>query len=203
MFQFTADILNKGQDYEDFIELSNKIIVHKAPSAPYDDSFYLSYTNSNHRRRLKILKEIMLQKKLYNELADGIRNWTWVIIDEPWCGDASFIVPVLKAMELAAGGDIEMKIFLRDENPEIMEQYLTNNGKSIPKLICLDENLNELGHWGPRPASLTQFVKQWMMEGIDMNEKIKRVNRWYHKDNSESIQKEFIDLIKYWKTKQK
>lgn len=202
MFQFTAEILNKGQDYEDFIKLSDQIIEQKASYSPYDDPFYLSYTNANHRRRLKILKDIMLHKKLYNELAEGIRNWTWVVIDEPWCGDASFIVPVLKAMELAAGGDIEMKIFLRDENPEIMEQYLTNNGKSIPKLICLDENLNELGHWGPRPQNLSLLVKAWMAEAIDMNEKIKRVNRWYHKDNSESIQKEFIDLIKYWKNKQ-
>lgn len=202
MFHFTQEILKKGLDYDDFIQLSDDILVQKEHLPPYDDPFYLSYTNANHRRRKKLLSEIMLHKKLYNELADGISNWTWIVIDEPWCGDASFIVPILKAMELAAGGDIEMKLFLRDEHPAIMEQYLTNNGKSIPKLICLDKNLNELGHWGPRPQNLSVLVKEWVDENIDMNEKIKRVNRWYHKDNGESVQKEFINLIKNWKNKQ-
>jgi hypothetical protein len=204
MYKFSREIISKALDFQGFLNYSEKIISENQPQcAPYNDTFFFSYTVACHKRRLKILNNIQLNKKLYNEISDGISNWTWILIDEPWCGDASFIDPILQAMSIASMGEINMKIILRDENPEIMEQYLTDNSKSIPKLICLDSGLNELGTWGPRPEKLQHLVKNWMQEKIDMNEKIKRVHRWYKNDNSLEVQKEFIDLIKYWKTKQK
>lgn len=202
MYNFTHRILEKALDYQSFIDLTENILNAENHTPPYDESFYRTYTEANHRRRIKILNNNELHKKLYNELSEGINQWTWVVIDEPWCGDASFIVPFFKIMEIASMGDINLKIYLRDEYPEIMEQYLTNNGKSIPILICLDKNLNELGTWGPRPKPLQELIESWKPENIDLNEKIKRVHRWYQKDNGITLQKELIDKIRNWKNKQ-
>lgn len=199
MYNFTAEILEKASSYEEFSEQAEHILTTEVKTPPYDDKFFLSYTEANIKRRAKILSNIQLNKKLYNEISENIKQWTWVIIDEPWCGDASFIVPILRAIEIASLGEITIRIFGRDSFPEIMEQYLTNNGKAIPKLVCLNKNLKELGTWGPRPEALSNLVNEWKPENLDLNEKIKRVNRWYLKDAGESVQKEFIELIKNWK----
>ncbi len=39
-----------------------------------------------------------------------------------------------------------------------MDRYLTNGSRSIPIVIALDEEFQELGHWGPRPAELQAWV---------------------------------------------
>jgi hypothetical protein len=199
MFKFSTEILNNGLSYNDFLLFTENILAQKEQTTPYNDKFYLSYTDANFKRRKKVLDNILLNKKLYNELTENIQQWTWVILDEPWCGDASFTVPIFRAMEIASLGEITIRIFARDSYPEIMEQYLTNNGKAIPKLICLDKNLKELGTWGPRPTALAELVTSWKPENLDINEKIKRTHRWYIKDNGESVQKEFIENIKTWK----
>jgi hypothetical protein len=199
MYQFSCEILDKAMSYPAFIEYTQSVINIPPDKAPYLNPEIISYTEANLRRRKKIADTLQLEKKLYNELYEGIGNWTWVLLDEPWCGDSSFIAPYIYAMSLASAGDIELKILLRDTYPEIMEQYLSNNGKAIPKLICLDKGLNELGTWGPRPEKLQHLVKDWVQEGIDMNEKIKRVYRWYKADNGNEIQKEFLINIRNWK----
>lgn len=199
MYAFNEAIIESGKSYDEFEAYSERIVAKEITDAPYDKEFYYSYTVANAKRGAKLLANMQLNKKLYNELTEGIEGWYWILLDEPWCGDASFSVPVLRAMELAADGDIGMKIFLRDKHHEIMEHYLTNKGMAIPKLVCLNKDLVELGTWGPRPQALGKLVNEWKIEGIDNDEKLKRVHKWYRKDNSESIQKEFIDAIRKWK----
>lgn len=61
--------------------------------------------------------------------------------------------------------------------------------------------MNVIDSWGPRPNELKEKFISWKNEGLleDTSSKIKFVNRWYLKDKNQSIQKEFIDLIKKWK----
>ena len=76
-----------------------------------------------------------------------------LVIAEDWCGDASNTVPIIaRLVDLAPG--LELRVLPRDENPELMDQYLTNGARSIPIVIALDESFRELGHWGPRPTQL-------------------------------------------------
>ena len=75
-----------------------------------------------------------------------------LVIAEDWCGDASNTVPVVAKLADAVPG-LELRVILRDANPEVMDRYLTNGSRSIPVVIALDENYQELGHWGPGPPS--------------------------------------------------
>jgi hypothetical protein len=82
-----------------------------------------------------------------------------------------------------------------------MDKYLTNGGRSIPKLICLKtETLEEIGTWGPRPAVIQQIVNENKDNpDLSFGEKVRMIHSWYETDKTITLQKEFIDLIKNWK----
>ena len=62
-----------------------------------------------------------------------------LVIAEDWCGDASNTVPIIAKLAARLPG-LELRVILRDENPEVMDQYLTNGARSIPIVIALDED---------------------------------------------------------------
>lgn len=203
MYNFTKEKINEMLSFEDYIQYSEDIVSKKKVLAPYDQEVYFQYTEVNHNRVTKAIRDIQVDKKLYNVVSEGVNDWTWILITEPWCGDGSFILPMIYAMAMASDDAIDFKIVLRDTNPDIMNSYLTNGGMAIPILVCLDKNLNELGTWGPRPAALQEQFLEWKKDAdFDLNTKIKMVNRWYLKDKDQNIQTEFIDLIKNWKKTQ-
>ena len=116
-----------------------------------------------------------------------------LIITEDWCGDACNTVPVVA--KLGAEVDaVNVRILKRDENPEVMDRYLTHGARSIPIVILLDADFNEIGHWGPRPSEL----QQWVMENKDTIPKEERyplVRRWYAKDKGESTLREVLGML--------
>jgi selT/selW/selH-like putative selenoprotein len=80
-----------------------------------------------------------------------------LVLAEDWCGDVVANLPVLGRLA-AESGRLVIRIFLRDQNLDIMDQYL-NEGKhrSIPVFVFLDEAFREFGHWVERPARITQL----------------------------------------------
>jgi len=119
----------------------------------------------------------------------------WLVLTEGWCGDAAFNVPMLAAIEKAMPEKVKLRLLLRDSNLELMDAHLTDGGRSIPKLIVLSESLQELGTWGPRPASLQTLMKQWKDEGLTLKELIPKVHAWYNADATQSVQEELTTLV--------
>ncbi len=116
-----------------------------------------------------------------------------LVIAEDWCGDAANTVPVLGKLGDEAEG-IDVRIIRRDDNPEVMDRYLTNGARSIPIAILLDPEFNEIGYWGPRPKEL----QQWVMDNKDRipkEERYPQVRRWYAKDKGESTLRELLELL--------
>ncbi|MFQ5703810.1 MAG: thioredoxin family protein [Gemmatimonadales bacterium] len=116
-----------------------------------------------------------------------------LVIAEDWCGDASNTVPVLAKLGDEADC-LDVRLLKRDERPEIMDRYLTNGSRSIPIVIVLDCDFRELGHWGPRPTEL----QEWVMANKDSmpkDERYKEVRRWYAKDKGKTTLKEVLLLI--------
>ena len=70
-----------------------------------------------------------------------------LVITEDWCGASLASVPfVIKLVEGMPG--VEMRIFLRDENPDLMDQFLKNGlYRSIPVIVFLDEHMNEVARF--------------------------------------------------------
>ena len=127
---------------------------------------------------------------------------------EGWCGDVAQNLPVIAKIS-GITENIELKILLREENPEVMDAYLTNGGKAVPKLICLTaDTMREKGTWGPRPEPVQKMVlelKEEKQNNTDLKELVERyhntMNKWYDEDKSQTIQKEFLSLVNSWKAK--
>ena len=115
-----------------------------------------------------------------------------LILAEDWCGDASSTVPlVAKLVDHVAG--LELRVLRRDENPDVMDRYLTNGSRSIPIIIALDEDYRELGHWGPRPREL----QAWVMANrgaVPKGELYPKVRQWYARDQGESTLREVLQM---------
>lgn len=79
-----------------------------------------------------------------------------VVITEDWCGDAIANVPVLGRLA-EVSGKLNLRIFLRDQNLDLMDQYLKEGKhRSIPTFVLFDADFNELGYWIERPARVTE-----------------------------------------------
>ncbi|HWA59305.1 MAG TPA: thioredoxin family protein [Gemmatimonadales bacterium] len=116
-----------------------------------------------------------------------------LVIAEDWCGDASNTVPVLNRWVESVSG-MSLRIIRRDEHPEVMNRYLTNGARSIPIVIVLDEDFQELGHWGPRPAEL----QAWVMANratMPKDARYKETRRWYARDHGESTIREVSAVL--------
>ena len=80
-----------------------------------------------------------------------------LVLAEDWCGDVIANLPVLARLARESGR-LNVRIFLRDQNDDIMQRYL-NKGqfKSIPVFVFFDQDFGELGHWIERPQSVTDL----------------------------------------------
>ncbi|MDO8670834.1 MAG: thioredoxin family protein [Dehalococcoidia bacterium] len=98
----------------------------------------------------------------------------WVLaIAEDWCPDVYTNLPVVQRI-VEAAGNMALKVFPRDENLDIMNEYLTNDCMSIPAFAFFDDNLRELGRWAERPAAITRQMVETRAEltakGLSLDE---------------------------------
>jgi hypothetical protein len=87
-----------------------------------------------------------------------------LVLTEDWCGDALTNFPVLARM-VDGAPDVEMRVFLRDQNPDLMDQYL-NRGifRSIPVFVFFDEHMKEIARFTERPPKITEYMEQKQLE---------------------------------------
>jgi len=114
----------------------------------------------------------------------------FLALAEDWCGDAVNTLPIVARWVESVPG-FDMRLLRRDEHPALMDQYLTNGARSIPLVIALDAAFRELGHWGPRPREL----QEWVMANratIPKEERYKQVRRWYATDRGQSTIREIM-----------
>lgn len=122
-------------------------------------------------------------------------RWRLLVLSEDWCGDASNTVPVIARLAEDAP-ELELRILKRDENPDLMELYLTNGSRSIPLAVILDEDGAPVGRWGPRPAELQAVVIREKRAGLRPTADIYRdTRRWYARDRGETTVREIVDAI--------
>ncbi len=116
-----------------------------------------------------------------------------LVITEDWCGDASNTVPVFARLAETVPS-IDLRVVKRDESLDLMDLYLTNDARSIPIVIVLDEDFQPLAHWGPRPAELQEFVIGEKRAGLRPSSEIyKDTRRWYARDRGETSVRELLE----------
>jgi hypothetical protein len=153
------------------------------------------YISLNQHRMHRVEKTFALSDTLTQEVQNLKNKTYWLVLTEHWCGDASQILPALHKIESVSEGKIEMKLVYRDQNLPLMDQYLTNNGRSIPKLIQLDSNFNVTGVWGPRPAFAQKLVKELKSNPATAANYANQLHLWYAKDKQKSLEIEISALL--------
>ena len=192
----TSDIIKSGLTYEQYRSLIDKLVSQNKTTGPVQSESLLEYTKLNIHRMNRLDKHTALMADVVKKVKQTPVNQIWVVISEGWCGDASQIVPVIHHLSVLSD-KIDMKILLRDENPDVMDAYLTNGTRSIPKLISFDAlTLDELFVWGPRPQKLQTLIAEIKaQESFDKKMLAEQIHKWYSKDRTTEIQLEVSALV--------
>ena len=122
---------------------------------------YEQYKDQMTRNRERLEANESALKLSPDELApfQGLERPVRVIaLAEDWCGDVIANLPVLGRLA-AEAGKLDLRVFLRDQNLDIMDEYL-NAGqyRSIPVFVFFDDNFQELGRFVERPKSVTAEI---------------------------------------------
>ena len=180
--------LPKAISYEAFEHLIDRLLLEGKTTGEDQSEFMVSLTKLNRQRMKRIDNTLEFTPEQLAPFEQIAKGQLWLVISEAWCADGAQIVPVL-AKIAQSNPLIDLKIVLRDENPDLMNQYLTNGGKAIPILIIADAQSLEVLHvWGPRPKVATQMVEAYKKEHGKLTPEFKEdLQKWYNQDKGQSI----------------
>ena len=159
------------------------------------DSKIREYINLNQHRMSRVEKTYHVSTALEQHVQRVTHKTYWLILIEHWCGDAAQTLPAFQKVAELTNGMIEMKLVYRDENPELMDAYLTGESRSIPKLIQLDAHHNVKGIWGPRPTEAQKLVKQLKSNPETAATYSTELHKWYAHDRQKSLEIEIAKLV--------
>ncbi|RYF98937.1 MAG: thioredoxin family protein [Chitinophagaceae bacterium] len=142
--------LQKAMDYDSYRKLVDELLQEGKTTGPKQSEQLTEYATKNVATMQKIENTFQVDPEIENLINSVTQPQTWIVLTEGWCKDAAHTVPVLNALA-KLNSNIELKLLLRDENLDLMDQYLTNGkNRSIPKLIAVNpEIMEEIFHWGP------------------------------------------------------
>ena len=188
-------LINSYSYNEYRIIISDLLILGKSSGAIQSEDL-THYSSLNETRMNRLDKTIKISDEILLKLQSMKNESIWLVISEGWCGDAAQSLPIFNKMDKVSV-KIEMKIVFRDENEELMNLFLTNGTKSIPKLIILDKNtLNVIADWGPRPKGAIDLVQNYKDKFGVIDDTIKaELQMWYLRDKGLSTQKEIMELM--------
>ena len=157
---------------------------------------YLPYAKLNETRLNRLDKTLTIESETALVIENLSNDYYWIVISESWCGDAAQSVTVLNKMAEITD-KIELRILFRDQNLDLMDQYLTNGGRAIPKLLIVEkQSLEVVADWGPRPADAIALVNNYKEENGKFDEEgIILLNKWYTKNKGQQVQQEIATLM--------
>lgn len=186
----------KGMSYQTYRDLVGNLAKNRQTTGEEQLESLINYTELNDRRMKRWDRTLKIPVDLQERIAKIDTKITFLVLSESWCGDAAPSLPVMnKIAEL--NPNIEFKIVLRDENLELMDEFLTNGSRSIPKLIVFNKEAQEVvGEWGPRPSIATQMVEEYKKEHGNLDSQFKQdLQLWYNKDKGQDILEDLIELL--------
>ncbi|MEM8486686.1 MAG: thioredoxin family protein [Bacteroidota bacterium] len=155
---------------------------------------YLFYARYNAERSGRVESEYKMDQKLADLIDSIAAPQDWLILTEDWCVDSAYALPII-SKAAARNPHINLRILLRDDNLDIMDQHLTDGGRSIPKLIAFGAEGTELFQWGPRPDTLKQLRETWKAAGIEGPKLSEQGVVWYEEGGWQMVETELIDAI--------
>ena len=188
--------LPKAMSYTQYRELVANLATTGRSTGPEQTDALTKYTQLNDRRMKRWEKILNFDESAVAGIKNADQKMTWLVLTESWCGDASPALPVLdKITEL--NPNISLQIILRDEHLELMNRFLTNGSRSIPKLIAIEDNTGEVfGDWGPRSTAATKLAEDYRSEHLELTPEFKEdLQVWYNRDRGLSVLADVLKII--------
>ncbi|MBK6832794.1 MAG: thioredoxin family protein [Bacteroidetes bacterium] len=188
--------INHTYSYEDYKKLVINFAEESNTSGEQSEE-RIAATSINAQRIKRIDKQCIINNDLQELISKITAKQHWLIITESWCGDGAQCIPVI-AKIAALNSNIKLELVFRDEHLDLIDCFLTNGSRSIPKLICKDESTDKINFvWGPRPKTIQDKVLELKKDNpkIAHDELVKNIHLWYAQDKTQSIQSEFTDLL--------
>ena len=188
--------LQRGITYTEYRNLVADLLKVNRSTGNTQTEKYLGYSKLGNARMKRLDKTFQLPDEVKAQLSTISKKYRWIVLTEGWCGDAGHALPIMNKIA-EASENIDLKILLRDENDALMNQFLTDGNRSIPKLIALDEATDEvLATWGPRPSEATAMVNNYKKANGSLSEAFKEeLQVWYNTNKGENILGDLMGLV--------
>ncbi|WP_158974584.1 thioredoxin family protein [Cellulophaga sp. L1A9] len=181
--QLLNSSLLKAVSYEEYRNTISDLVANEKSTGVVQNDALANYTMLNDKRMKRLDKTLKFSEDIIEKVEKVERKVTWLVLTESWCGDAAQTMPVMNKLA-SLNPNISFKVILRDENLELMNQFLTNGTLSIPKLLMIDDATNTVfSDWGPRPTKATQLVNDYKNTHGTLTPEFKQdLQIWYTKD---------------------
>ena len=196
MKEILKNALNNSYSYQDYRKMVTDLLQEGKSSGAIQSEALVNYSRLNETRMHRLDKTIVIDQTIVSKFKAIQSKYIWLVIAEGWCGDAAQILPIFNKMS-EVSDHIDFKIVFRDDNEALMNLFLTNGSKSIPKLIILDKNaLDVIADWGPRPKGAIDLVQNYKDKfGVIDDTTKAELQMWYLRDKGLSTQKEIMELM--------
>jgi thiol-disulfide isomerase/thioredoxin len=190
------DSLNKSMSYDEYRTLVTALIEQQSTTGNDKSETFINYTVLNDRRMKRWDKTVKLSDSAIESIKSFSEKVTWLVLTESWCGDAAHILPVINKVA-EQNANIDFRVVLRDDNEHLMNEFLSNGGKAIPKLIMIEnETLEVINTFGPRPTIATEMVDIYKTLHGQLTPEFKEdLQRWYNKDKGQSTIADLLGIL--------
>jgi hypothetical protein len=192
--EFVTDILNRGLTSEAYQD----VMVERAEIDPASleglEAEHAEFARLNLHRVGRIRRTWRPSEQLASLITRIDRPQVWMVLTEPWCGDSAQCLPCL---DILAEGHayLAMRYLLRDDNLEIMDQYLTDGKRGIPLLVSFEPEGRELFRWGPRSAAAQAVMNSAIAAGLAKPERLEKLHLYYGRNRGAALDGELVALL--------
>ncbi|WP_298548554.1 thioredoxin family protein [uncultured Aquimarina sp.] len=188
--------ISNSYSYEEYRNTVSNLLSEGKSTGHEQSEALTNYSMLNDRRMKRLDKTLKINGAIEETFSSATTNITWLVLTEGWCGDAAQSLPVInKLSEMNEG--IDLRIISRDAHDELMNNFLTNGGKAIPKLIAYNQETKEvINTWGPRPSVATKMVNDYKEKHGGLDPEFKQdLQVWYNKDKGSNIAEDLAKLL--------
>lgn len=188
--------LDRGISYDNYRKLMSQWSLNSATSGLDQSESNIQYTKLNDKRMKRWDKTLKLSTSDIENILRFEQKLTWLVLAESWCADGAHLLPVLNKIAVL-NPNICLKILLRDENPELMDAFLTHGNRAIPKVIMIDDqSCNVLATYGPYPSEAAGYVSRFKALNGTLTASFKEdLQYWYNNDKGRTIINDIIQIL--------
>lgn len=182
-----ADYIKKATDYKSYTSYVENQVTNSS-------DIHSEYYPINLKRMERLNKTLTVPIEIEEKL-NQLKPLQYLVLVEGWCGDCAQILPVLAKMEQVTK-NIELKILVADEFPELLDKHMINNARSVPVLIGVDKEYSQTVFiWGSRPFFGNELLKKYKLDKNYTKDQFNiDLQNAYNKDKGITIMNEIIKL---------